>query len=274
MFNENITQTNSTGTIDSVTGNNNAVAEVIYYTDPLCCWSWGFEPQWRKLLFEYGDHIQYRYVMGGLLPSWNNFIDSVNSVSRPFQMGPVWMHAQQLSGMPIQQTIWMRDPPASSYPACMAFKSVESQSRQGAEIYLRLLREAVMVYGQNIAKQEVLLQLATKLATIERFDVALFKKNMNSPAIREAFRKDLQEVQYHKINRFPSLVIKHQDKAVLIAGYRQYTLLEEAIRKVAGPIEKQPLLTVEAFKQSWPFYTKRELQEVSLGINDEQKESR
>ena len=20
-----------------------------YYTDPLCCWSWAFEPQWRRL---------------------------------------------------------------------------------------------------------------------------------------------------------------------------------------------------------------------------------
>src|SRR5690242_21305745 len=33
--------------------NNEAdLLEVIYYTDPLCCWSWAFEPQWRRFLYE------------------------------------------------------------------------------------------------------------------------------------------------------------------------------------------------------------------------------
>ena len=52
--------------------------EIIYYTDPLCCWSWAFEPQWRRLLFELKDKISYRYCMGGLLPRWKNYNDSVN----------------------------------------------------------------------------------------------------------------------------------------------------------------------------------------------------
>src|SRR4051794_10923157 len=75
--------------------------EISYYTDPLCCWSWAFEPQWRKLKFEYEGKISWRYCMSGLIPSWNDYNDPMHSVSRPIQMGPVWMHAMELSGMPM-----------------------------------------------------------------------------------------------------------------------------------------------------------------------------
>ena len=34
-----------------------ASAEVTYYTDPLCCWSWAFEPVRIRLVQEYGSAI-------------------------------------------------------------------------------------------------------------------------------------------------------------------------------------------------------------------------
>lgn len=107
--------------------------EITYYTDPLCCWSWAFEPQWRRFLYEFRGKIRYRYCMGGLLPQWNNYNDAINSVTRPIQRGPVWMHAKQMSGMPIDQNIWMRDPPSSSYPACIAVKCAALQSPYAEE---------------------------------------------------------------------------------------------------------------------------------------------
>src|SRR3954471_8227222 len=78
--------------------------EIIYYTDPLCCWSWAIEPQLRKLQFEFTGKLKWRICMGGLLPGWKNYHDEINSVTRPIQMGPVWMHAQQISGMPMNTT--------------------------------------------------------------------------------------------------------------------------------------------------------------------------
>src|SRR5687767_9309029 len=88
--------------------------EITYYTDPLCCWSWALEPQWRKLRYEFGDQIRWKYCMGGLIPNWQTFSDPMNSVARPAQMGPLWMDASQVSGMPIADSIWSQNPPASS----------------------------------------------------------------------------------------------------------------------------------------------------------------
>ena len=33
------------------------MVSVNYYTDPACPWSWGIEPQVRKLMLEFGDSL-------------------------------------------------------------------------------------------------------------------------------------------------------------------------------------------------------------------------
>ena len=38
---------------------------VTYYTDPGCSWAWGTEPKVRKLAWEFGERLAWRYVMGG-----------------------------------------------------------------------------------------------------------------------------------------------------------------------------------------------------------------
>src|SRR5690606_17166903 len=109
--------------------------------------------------YEYSGKIMWRYRMGGLLPSWNNFNDPMNDVSRPIQMGPIWADVKHRSGMPINNMVWINDPPDSSYPACIAVKCASLQSPDAAEAYLRKTREAVMVDGKNISKQNVLLDI-------------------------------------------------------------------------------------------------------------------
>ena len=207
---------------------------ITYYTDPLCCWSWAFEPHWRRLLFLGGNDIQFRYCMGGLLPSWNNYHDSSNNVSRPIQMGPVWMHAQQVSGRPMRNDIWMRDPPASSYPACMAVKAAGMQSSLAEDQMLLLLREAVMNEGLNTASKEVLYSCGVQLAELNSgFDIKTFRADLVAEKTIDAFKKDLQEAGHLKINRFPTLVIKNsQGRAILLRGYRDYDGLVRAMESI------------------------------------------
>ncbi len=210
--------------------------EIIYYTDPLCCWSWIFEPEWRKLLTHFQNNVRWRYCMGGLLPGWKNYYDAINSVSKPLQMGPVWMHAAAVSGINIRHDIWAKDPPASSYPACIAVKCAQLQSEAAGEKYLFLLREACMMKGDNIAKKEVLINTAMLLSGDETitFDFDEFKNNLLETEGREAFRKDLQEVKYYGINRFPTLVIKSGENAKIITGYYKYETLIAIINGFAN----------------------------------------
>lgn len=204
--------------------------------------------------------------MGGLLPGWKNFHDPVNFVSRPVQMGPVWMHAAQLSGMPIQHDIWIKDPPASSYPACIAVKCAELQSAGLGDRYLRLIREEVMINGNNVAREVVLMKIARELKIqISSFNIKTFEQDLHNDRGLDAFKHDLQEVRYHEINRFPTLIIrKAQQPSILITGHRPYAVLTEALNKIYPGITKDRIAqTVEEYTSYWSHVLPREIDEIT-----------
>ena len=175
--------------------------------------------------------------MGGLLPAWNSFHDPLHAVSRPAQLGPVWMHAQQTTGVPINYNIWAKDPPASSYPSCIAVKCAGLQSFHAAEQYLRMAREAVMKDGLNIAKRDVLIQVAWQIATNGPglLNVDQFIKDFDEGKGYEPFRQDLHDTQIQHIARFPALIIRqHAKRTVMVTGYRTSAALIEIINGAAA----------------------------------------
>lgn len=209
---------------------------VHYYTDPLCCWSWAFEKTWQQFQNEWRDRISVAYILCGMIPDWNTYNDPMNNVSRPLQMGPVWMHAGQVSNTPIEYAIWHEDPPASSYPSCIAVKCAALQSANIERQYLYKVREAVMVRKMNIARDEVLLALAQELdRTDKNFDVQKFESDLRHGYGKSAFRSDLQKAAFHKIGRYPTLTITPpRGEAIIMVGYRPYSALLEAVSRFAG----------------------------------------
>jgi len=207
--------------------------QIIYYTDPLCCWSWALEPHWQRLLDENADLITYSYCMGGMIPDWQTFNDPINSVSRPVQMGPVWMEAKHLTGIGMDDSIWIKDPPSSSYPACIAVKAAALQSLAAEEILLKRIRKAVMVESKNVARADVLSDLARQTGQQypEVFDFGRFSTDYESEASRHSFRNDLAKVRYMQIGRFPTITMTQPGgKSLIITGYRPYEVLQEALR--------------------------------------------
>lgn len=206
---------------------------IIYFTDPLCCWSWVFEPVWQQLRDTLAPVLTYQYCMGGMLSSWNEYNDTVNAVTRPIQMGPVWLHAKYTSGTYINDRLWFTDPPASSYPACVAVKSAGMQSAAAGELYLYKLREAALVNSKNIARKEVLLEIACEVQKELKssFNYDLFLKQLTSADIINQFKRDLELVRLHGISRFPSLLIRVEGKkqSVIVTGYRPYEAIMATI---------------------------------------------
>lgn len=221
---------------------------IVYYTDPLCCWSWALEPHWQRLRYEFGDHLQYCYRMGGLIPDWDKFRDPLNSIHRPGQMGPYWMYVRSVSGVPIDEGIWHEDPPASSYPACIAVKAAERQGPEQAERYLRRLRQAVMTERRNVAHRDVLLDLAGELAAEVRegasFDLPRFADDLDAADTLAAFRDDLKEARYQGIGRFPTLALLRPDgTGLLLVGYRPYSVLRDALQHLMPTLEPERTLS-------------------------------
>jgi putative protein-disulfide isomerase len=207
-----------------------------YFTDPLCAWSWAFEGPWRRLRVALGDRLAWRYRMGGLLAAWDRYEDPVHCVSRPAQMAPHWFEVRQVCGVSLDERLWLEDPPASSYPACLAVKAAELQAARAGEQLLGRLREAAMLQRRNIARWDVIQAVAEELAAQEpeAFDASRFAADLDRGEVAEAFREDLRRAQQYGIGRFPALVVSGAGgPPALLIGYRPYEVLRETLEQVA-----------------------------------------
>lgn len=236
--------------------------EIEYFTDPLCCWSWAMEPQFRKLRFLMKDRLMIKYIMGGLLRDWDHFSDKLNDINRPTQFGPLWMEAKHISGQPIEDHIWLKNPVDSSYPACMAVKAAESQSTVAGEAMLRKIREAVMMHQMNIGETEVLLKIAEDIESEKVLKLEQFKKCFFSSKVAQLFQEDLNLVKIKEITRFPSMLITYGGKTVQITGYRPFSALKETFKLLDPSLEFDENIKEEEYLNSWENLTSRELQEV------------
>lgn len=210
--------------------------EVVFYTDPLCCWSLAILPEITKLQNQYGSLINLSYCMGGLIKDWNSFTDPLNNVSKPSQMGPVWMDASLKMGMDINYSMWVENPPSSSYPACIAVKTAALQSKEAEASYFKYIAEAALMRGKNISKPEVLVEVAEQLfeEKSEIFDLHHFLKNYNNETSRDAFRHDLQKVKSNNIGRFPTVTMAFNNKKLLLTGYHPFDTLADAFLNITS----------------------------------------
>jgi predicted DsbA family dithiol-disulfide isomerase len=249
-----------------------SLLEVTYFTDPLCPWSWALEPQCRRLRLDYGDRLTWRSVMGGMIADWRSYHDPLNAVHNPAQMGLQCYQVRQLTRMPLDEGIWRNDPPCSSYPACLAVKAAERQSLGAGEAYLRRAREAVMLRGRNIARGEVLMELAEELAgdpTREfLFDVERFVDDLLGSEVKEALHDDLRQIAIRNISRFPTLVLRVEGKpGIVLAGYRPWEIIRRALVKLIPDAPPQHgELGLIAYLSRWKRATGHEVAEA-FGID-------
>lgn len=253
-----------------------ATVEAVYYTDPLCAWSWGFEPQLRRLRYEYGGALTWRTRMGGLIPGWDRFHDPLNAVSRPLQMGPVCVEVRHRTGQPLDDLMWVEDPPASSYPACLAVKAAGLQSHEAGEALLRRIREAAMTERRNVADGRVLLALASEVAASQPglLDADRFEHDRGGPEAAAAFRDDLREGRYLGLTRFPALTLHRADggvgdaeggegRVLLLVGYRPYDVLRRALDHLVPGLEPERRAPCPgAYAAYWNGATEREVAEA------------
>jgi protein-disulfide isomerase-like protein with CxxC motif len=170
--------------------------QVRYYTDPACPWSWAAEPALRRLMWEFEDELEFVWVMGGLARRYGrDYRDEEGRIGR----GPDcfadlishWLDVAADGLMPLDPRIWSESPLSSTYPACRAVKAAAEQGPEAASRYLRRLREGIMFERRQLDHPESLIAAAGAVG----IDRRRFEKDLDSPAIAEAFDADLDEVR-------------------------------------------------------------------------------
>jgi predicted DsbA family dithiol-disulfide isomerase len=151
---------------------------VHYFTDPACPMSWGHEPNVRRLIVEFGDSLEWRFVMGGLARDYKGHERGVLVA---------WAKDAGAFEMPLDPLLWDEGGISSTYPACMAVKAAGEQGVEAASRFLRVVREGLMCFRRRLDSMEPFVEEARRVG----LDVERFRVDAGSHAIVEAFGADL-----------------------------------------------------------------------------------
>jgi putative protein-disulfide isomerase len=182
------------------------------YTDPFCPWSWAAEPALRRLRAGLGDALELRWVVVGL----------ARTLDDPAALALAALDAADASGMPVDPRVFLRDPPASTYPAGLAVHAVSEQVDPSR--YLRRLREAILLERRRMDRADALLDAAREILAAEPgLDLERLRVDFGSNAIVERFGEDLERARavdpaHHEPGtgrvRLPSLEVLDDDGGV------------------------------------------------------------
>ena len=140
--------------------------------------SWGHEPNVRRLMVEFGDSLEWRFVMGGLGRDYQGHERGA---------GAAWVVDAGLIDMPMDPLLWNEGGISSTYPACMGVIAAGEQGGDAGARFLRGAREALMCFRRKLDSLEPLVDEARRLG----LDVERFRVDAGSHAILEAFGADL-----------------------------------------------------------------------------------
>ncbi len=231
-----ICDTTEEGKIEEFSIKKEEKVTLLYFTDPICSACWAIEPELKKFKLEYGDYVDIKYKMGGLLPKWEGFSDGGNGISKPSDVAGHWDEVGAYTKMSIDGDVWLEDPLASSYPPSIAFKAVQKQGEELALDFLRRIREMVFLEKKNITKHEYLVEAVQKV----NGDTAQFLADYKNDKTTQSFYADLKESGEMGVRGFPTFILFGKDgKGYKISGTSGYANYVIALTKAYGK-ELQP----------------------------------
>ncbi|MGV9707505.1 DsbA family protein [Streptomyces sp. NPDC003483] len=216
------------------------LTRITYVTDPICSACWILEPAWRSLTERYRDLIDVRHVYGGLLRGWQGFHDAGNGIRRPEDVAHHWDEFAQISGQPINSSVWWSDPIDSSYPPSIALAAVRRLAPEREEAYLRRLREELFLDGRNIAAPELLEALVAELG----LDVASYRRLIENGEAEAEFERDLVRTRELGARGFPTVILEGPDGRVVLHGWIQPDRLENTFLTVSGATRRPAVSSI------------------------------
>ena len=137
------------------------------FTDPMMGLSYESEPVFRKLETHFAGHIEFRYIMSGLVRNVTDFM-TPEERSLPVKKGiekynrrlaGIYESEEAISGMPIDMRgFHLFDARhRSSVPLNVAYKAAQLACPDKADLFLYNLRYATIVDGKQTTLREEIL---------------------------------------------------------------------------------------------------------------------
>lgn len=217
---------------------------IFVFTDPMMGLSYESEPVLEKLKSHFGNRLEFRYVMAGLVRDVSDFMTSEELSMEPSKgiaaynkrLAGIYLEEEPIGRLPMNmQDFHLFDADhRSSWPLDIAFHAARLAAPDKAEAYLYALRRATILYGKQTTKIDELAIIAEEVG----IDKTAFLDYFNNGKAEEAFRKDLHLTQSLGIHTLPSYLIKTNVASVLICSMPSYMEFLNLIKRAEEKICK------------------------------------
>lgn len=202
--------------------------ELIYLTDPMCSWCYGFAPVVGRICEDYAGRLPLRVVLGGLFPGTTKPLDESSKAT----VREHWRHVTEATGRQFDYAFFEREGFVyDTEPACRA-AVVARRLAPGSEFAMvRRLHSAFYRENADVTDPEVLSAIAAE----QGFDRAAFAADFATEEARAETMGDFTFARRIGIDSFPTLLAREDDQAVLLTmGYRPFEEIDQALQVWLG----------------------------------------
>ena len=196
--------------------------KLIYVTDPMCSWCYGFSPEISEVVEKVKDKCSLELVMGGLRPYNTETMKELGGF-----LSKHWHHVEERSGQTFNYTIledhtfvYDTEPPARATVVVRHLKP---------EVEFAFFKKVQLAfYAEN--KNTNLLETYLPIAQQFEINKVQFAEAFESDAMKQAVRNDYEKAAEWGVAGFPTLIWKNEDQFKLLArGYTDASILIKQI---------------------------------------------
>jgi predicted DsbA family dithiol-disulfide isomerase len=199
--------------------------EITVYQDVLCPWCYVAEARLEPLRRELGDAVRWNWRPYAL-----RIDDGALSEKERASWSAQTRRAQrEPEGAHLSDALWIgADAPSSSVPPLLALEAARLQGEDAYHAFLGTLRRAALEQAVNVARRDVLFEIAGAL----RLDMNRFTAAFQSPETRRLVVQEYRMAAERGVRGAPALVLGNR---WMICGLRELseyrTHLQDCLRK-------------------------------------------
>lgn len=200
------------------------MAQILYVTDPMCSWCWGFTSVIEEVQLACPQH-EWQLVMGGLA---RDSEEPMDAETRSF-VQQAWYAVADQTGASFNHDFWTQcEPRRSTYPSCRAV-IVASQAGKGHEM-LAAIQRAYYLEARNPSDAVTLIDLAGKIG----LDPEAFATALIDPATQDLLQRDFALRRALGARSFPSIGLREGEQLrLLTSGWCDASTLSSAMQDLS-----------------------------------------